>query len=398
MAQTWKATPAKLAAIGALDWVGERALRPLASSTRSRTPPDPRSVKKILVTELWNIGDVVLTLPFLAELRRIFPHAGVTLLAKAHAREVLEGTGLVDEHVTFDFAWTSPEAKYDPSRYDLLALMRVFRALRGQQFDLSFDCRMDARGNVVTFLAGARTRVGHAFGGATWLLTHPVSVENHSAHKAADWLRLLAPFGVDAGAESRRLHVTDEERAWAAAFIARAGIREGAKVVGVHPGGSRLEKRWPLERFAVVVQRLAARQDVQPLVFVDPTGYGTELGDLAGVVAAQPALRQLMALIQRCSLFVCNDSGPMHLAGGLGVPVVAVFGSGMAEWFSPLGHAHRVVTRRGLECRPCYGNCRYSEPFCLTRIPAAEVWAEVEAALTISNEMVAATPAGSIAS
>jgi heptosyltransferase-2 len=304
----------------------------------------------------------------------------------------------VDEHVTFDFPWTSPEAKYEPSRYDARALMRLFGALRRQRFDVSFDCRMDARGNVVTFLAGARTRVGHAFGGATWLLTHPVSVENHSAHKAADWLRLLAPFGGNAGAEPPRLYLTDEERAQAAAFISNAGITDHATVVGVHPGGSRPEKRWPLQRFAGLVQQLAAREDVRVIVFADPAGYGRELGQIARVVVMQSQLRQLMALIERCSLFLCNDSGPMHLAGALGVPAVAVFGSGTAEWFSPLGHGHRVVTRRGLECRPCYGSCRYSEPFCLTRIPVGEVWDEVEAALATSRATVAATTAGSIAS
>ncbi len=88
---------------------------------------------------------------------------------------------------------------------------------------------------------------------------------------------------------------------------------------------------------------LASQHGVSVLAFSDPEGYGAELGEIAGVTIARVELRQMMALVERCRLLVCNDSGPMHVAGAMGIPVVALFGSGVAPWFSPLGDGHQLL-------------------------------------------------------
>ena len=102
------------------------------------------------------------------------------------------------------------------------------------------------------------------------------------------------------------------------------------------------EKRWPLDRFREVAIATTAR-GFRVLAFAEPSGYGAELFDIPGVVGARVSLREMMALIERCSLLVCNDSGPMHIAGALGVPTVAMFGSGIEQWFSPLGDGHELL-------------------------------------------------------
>jgi ADP-heptose:LPS heptosyltransferase len=84
--------------------------------------------------------------------------------------------------------------------------------------------------------------------------------------------------------------------------------------------------------------------NVDVLAFVDPEGYGSVISDVDEVIPAQVELRQMIALLSRCDLLVCNDSGPMHIAGALGVPTVAIFGSGINRQFAPLGDQHQLVT------------------------------------------------------
>lgn len=125
------------------------------------------------------------------------------------------------------------------------------------------------------------------------------------------------------------------------------GITMSHTVVGVHPGASTAAKRWPLERFCAVATALSAGPGIRVLTFVDPGGYGDDLRDVPASVSAKVDLRQMIALLQCCTVLVCNDSGPMHLAGGLNIPTVAVFGKGIAQWFAPLGSGHEVVSASG---------------------------------------------------
>ena len=114
-------------------------------------------------------------------------------------------------------------------------------------------------------------------------------------------------------------------------------------LVAIHPGASIHEKRWPIERFAEVARDLVGRQGIKVLAFAEPEGYGDSLGQIEGVIPAKVGLRQMIALLERCSLLICNDSGPMHIAAALGVPTVAVFGSGIDRQFAPLGSHHESV-------------------------------------------------------
>jgi len=98
-----------------------------------------------------------------------------------------------------------------------------------------------------------------------------------------------------------------------------------------------------MERFAEVAERLVARAGVRVLIFVDPSGYGTELGRTYGRMIARVALPGMIALLERCDLLVCNDSGPMHIAAALGVTCVAVFSSGIDQVFAPLGEGHQLI-------------------------------------------------------
>jgi heptosyltransferase-2 len=308
------------------------------------TSSEAENVRRILVIEPWNIGDVILLMPFLSQLRSRFPKSTTTLLAPPHAAELLQNTGLVTDFIQTDINWSERSTRYNPFAYSWAELWRLRRELQKREFDLAFKCRMHVREHLVIGLSGAKRRIGYAFGRGDKVLTDAIVVDDANLHKTSDWLNLLGPLGGVQSVATPRLRVSGVERRWADEYLHAAGISPTDSIVGIHPGASVPEKRWPIERFLEVGKRLTDKADVRILVFVDPAGYGASLAEIEGAVTAQVGLRELIALIERCSLLICNDSGPMHIAGALGVPTISVFGSGIEQWFSPLGQGHRLLT------------------------------------------------------
>jgi ADP-heptose:LPS heptosyltransferase len=258
----------------------------------------------------------------------------------------------VDEIVVFDFPWTASSGKYDPRRYDSSEIAGLIRRLRAEKFDLSVDCRMDIRSNLLTYAIAARRRVGYELGGGSRLLTDAMPAFPNASHKVVDWLTLLRPLmpqSVLAELDNREflptLAVSPEETATAGACLRSHGIQSGDTVVGVHPGASVGRRRWPLESFAAVADGLAERHGTKTVVFVDPEGSGANISLNGGVVIARGSLREFMALVSLCDLFICNDSGPMHIADALGVRVVGVFTTGNPVWHRPYRDGQLFVGR-----------------------------------------------------
>jgi ADP-heptose:LPS heptosyltransferase len=294
--------------------------------------------------ELWHIGDVVLTAPFFAELRELFPEASTSLLAHGYAKELLAGTGLVDDFIETDLDWDG-EAGLAPLRYRLTELARVAAKLRGRHFDIAFQCRPHIREHVLLGLSGARRRVGVRTGVTSRFLTDPIDL-NANDIKVEQWRCMLEPFGGPVKVDPPTLQVSESERRSAEQFLTAHGVSADDIVVAVHPGAGVPANRWPLERFSEVIAALTARAGVRVLTFVDPAGYGAELSAIQGVVTARVGLREMMALLKKSAFLIGNDSGPMHIAGGLGVPTIAMFGR-INRWYLPLGAGHDIVRAPG---------------------------------------------------
>ncbi|MFN2602602.1 MAG: glycosyltransferase family 9 protein [Gemmatimonadaceae bacterium] len=357
MAETWRITGAKRAALAAVDLIA----RPFA---RLFIQPSKRlddGIWKILVVEIWNIGDVVIATTALQALRARYPDAWIAFLGKPHAEEILRGSGLVDEVITFDFPWTSETDKYKRSRYDKRAMKSLFRRLREERYDLTVDCRMDFRSNLIAYATRAKRRVGYAFGGGTFLLTDAIKATPRAHHKVRDWLKLMEAVGsqrgtkvitgIDSGEPFRpSLTLLPEERQIAAGGLEECGIAPRDLIVAIHVGASNPDKRWPANRFAEVADSLADSYGARIVVLVDPEGCGSKLPLRNPACYVKPTLRELMGFIGSCDLLICNDSAAMHIADALGVPVVAVFTTGNPKWYGPSGKNQKVVgkgARRG---------------------------------------------------
>ncbi|HYN80960.1 MAG TPA: glycosyltransferase family 9 protein [Gemmatimonadaceae bacterium] len=350
MAETWRVTLGRRLLLGTLDALA----RPFAALLLPRQRGPVEGIWKILVVEIWSVSDVVIATTALQALRARYPDAWLSLLAKPHAEELLRGSGLVDEVIPFVFPWTADSDEDQLSRYDRDAISSLFRRLREAKFDLTVDCRMDFRNNIVTFATHARRRVGYAFGGGSFLLTDAIPAPPRGQHRVRDWLKLMEALGSQRGAKAitrsesgrpiaPRLTLLPEERHEAAAALELMGIAPRDLIVALHVGGSHPTKRWPAERFAEVADSLAEGYGARIVVLVDPEGHGERLPLRTPACYVTPSLRELMGFIGSCDLLICNDGAPMHIADALGVPVVAVFTSGTPRSYGPSGKHQKVV-------------------------------------------------------
>jgi len=166
-------------------------------------------------------------------------------------------------------------------------------------------------------------------------------------------------------------------------FLSSKGIGRGDIIVGIHPGASCPSKRWPVERFAALADKIIADFRVKVVIIVGPSDMG--LGDRAASLSRRGAvnlagilsIRELAAFLKRCALFISNDSGPVHISVAVGTPVVSIFGrneKGLSpERWRPLGKEDAVIHKE-VGCKRCLAhNCRISFK-CLKNISVDEVY------------------------
>jgi len=334
----------------------------------------------ILVIEYWNLGDLALLVPFLRNLRRSFPKSRISLLVNEELASFLEGQGIVDEFIPVRVPWArhfSRWRKYNPFSPHWISLVRTLLALRRRQFDFGFSGRMDIRDNILLWLIGARRRIGYGIGGGGHLLTDLVKPELSRPHRADVWLHLLRAVGALPDRELDGFRLTDTELARIRSFLLSRDIPSNAFLIGVHPGARIATRRWGEERFAEVARRIVRKTDAHVLWFLEP-GNSCQAPAMERCHAISLDFHSFLAALSICRLLVCNDSGPMHLANLLRVPVVAIFGPTRPEWFGPRGPEDLLVIRPEFWCRPCFDYCIFDQPYCLRTISVEEVWGAVE--------------------
>ena len=357
----------------------ESILRPLVVGVEWLRRPTKNSdgeVKKILVMEYWNLGDIVMLTPFLRSLRIRYPEARIALLTSPKAAPLMEQQGLVDQIIRVRVPWAqhySRWRKYNPCSLLWFELLRTLKFLRAQRYDLAFTARADIRENFIIWLVQVARRVGYGFGGGGFLLTDTVTPDLQHPHFSRRWLRLLEHVTGLTRVRPPSLRVTPEEAKSAEQYLGERGIQDTEFVIGIHPGARSAVRQWGEENFLTLAERLESQFRVRILWFNDPNQNSSAAGPGRFLPLSLP-LRQFMAVLGQCQLFICNDSGPMHIATAMGVPVVALFGPTEPAWFGPLGQGHRIVIQAGFWCRPCFDYCRFDQPYCLRTISVESVF------------------------
>ncbi len=296
--------------------------------------------RNILVIRADRMGDVVLTVPAIRALKRAFPGARISVWLDASTRPLLQGLPFIDEVLSEDRArgWSG--------YFSFISL------LRRKKFDLAIVYNTKRRVNAACWLAGIPMRLGYKNNKYGWMLTHPVEDRRHfgEKHETQYCMDLLASLGVVSQDLSLELARDPEAERWVDERLARE--LHGAPFLAIHPDASCPTRCWPAASYAALIDRLAGRGLKILLVGRGEAGpcareivARTKVGviDMTGTTT----LPQLIALFRRARAVVSNDSGPVHLAAGVGTPIVSIFlrrqpGINPERWH-PLGPNSRIV-------------------------------------------------------
>ncbi|MEW6443343.1 MAG: lipopolysaccharide heptosyltransferase II [bacterium] len=333
-----------------------------------------KSCGRILVRANNWIGDAVLSTPALHALRRAFPEAEISVLAKPWVIPVLRNNPDADRILLYDAGGRHKGVR---------GVNRLGSDLRGERLDCAILLQRAFEAAWIAFLARVPLRVGLRTEGRGCLLTHAIAVSREELliPRAKHNLAMLQAVGIAPAAKGLVLRTNGPELEKARQRLAAIGVRPDERLYGLSPGAAfGPAKRWLPERFAAVAERLAALHHGRGLVFGGPGER--ELGERiareapgAANLAGTTTLDEAIALIGLCGLFITNDSGLMHIAAGLDVPLVAIFGPTDPRTTAPWSSRHRLVRKEGVCCSPCLKRECEQDHRCMRSISVEEVLA-----------------------
>lgn len=326
---------------------------------------------KLLVLEFWGLGDLTFSTHVL---RGALDRFDITLVGKEHARPLLAPSFPQIEFLAYDAPWSAYLDKYKLWKWDWPELLTLIGRLRHHRFDAAVSVRNDPRDHLLMWLAGAHERYGFPVRGSSAFLTHPLLRSRAKQHKVEDWRDIGRALGLPGMCEAGP-RLDHARYRCAAVDDLVAGIEK--PILCLHPGARIPVRRWPEQNFAHIVERLRREFDFHLLLIPDPDGYGKELAPLADQLLPPLATDELVDILGRVDLLVCNDSGPGHIAASCGRPAIVIFGPTDPDWFRPWGDQHLIVIRDICPWRPCFDYCKFDQSHCLTKLLPERVWPEI---------------------
>jgi ADP-heptose:LPS heptosyltransferase len=363
-------------------------VRPFRRRTRE---PNPR---RILVLRLERIGDLLMALPALADLRSLAGSADIDLVVGEWNLSLARAIPSVTRVEALSARWLARGSHGDHG-WGVPGLLWAAMRWRARRYDLAINLEPDVRSNLLLAAAGSRWCAGWASGGGGPLLDLALDFDPR-AHTSENARRLVATTfqELPTAPPVPNLVIPDDAARDADGRLRR---RTPGPLIGIHASGGRHVKQWEPARFAEVAGRLARQLNATIVLTGGP-------GDRALVdvvrsavppeqvidVAGELDLVNLAAVVQRLNVLVTGDTGPMHVATAVGTPVVAIFGASQPVRYGPQGPLDRIV-RVELPCSPCNRirlppqRCAERIPDCLAYISSSRVFDATVSALSAST-------------
>jgi heptosyltransferase-2 len=341
--------------------------------------------KNILVMRYRFIGDTVLTIPFLRNLRYAEPQAHIAWMVAPGSSDVVKGVPYVDEMIYWDPLTIHADSR--GTHRTVLAKIAFLKDLRRRNFDTVYVLKRSLSSAVIAWLSGAPRRIGFDTEGRGFLLTRRVPYRL-DRHEVKNFLAVLKADGISVKDDFLEIWTSPEEEDHIAHMLSDAGVISSERIAAIHPFSAVIQRGWPMDNFADLSKRLGSEGNFRTVVVGGPGDIETFSAvrhlfenraiDLVG----KCSLRDTIALLKRCSLFVGNDSGIMHLAAAAKTPLVALFGPQSPVKFGPWSDKAKVIYK-GMACSPCkqkfFSECEPSvrmRPACMEAISVDEVFQE----------------------
>ena len=331
---------------------------------------------KILIRATNWVGDAIMALPALRAVRKRFPEERIAIVARPYVADIYKDQEICDQLIPYDPKGLHP---------GLSGRERLASELRERKFDMALLLQNAFDAAWLAWRANIPERIGYARDGRSFLLTKAVPVPRNGeipAHEKFYYLELLRRAGwLDSVPDESfiDLRVPEEKSRRAEEFLRNSGLRPGAVRIAIGAGASYgSAKCWPPSRFAEVTNRLQSEADADVILFGTADEATVSMAISAEMrrppinLIGKTAISDLPVLLSRCHLFIGNDSGAMHVAAAVGLPVVAVFGPTDPFGTAPVTPRCSIVQQKPY-CSPCFLRRCPTDHRCMTAITAGMV-------------------------
>lgn len=306
---------------------------------------DPRN---ILVIDFGQLGDVVLSLPALRAIRRRFPRAKITVAIGKPGGEIVKLSGYANDVLEVDRVGL----RDGPKLVSIGRIIKFVGQVRKQKFDFVIDLHSLSETNLLGFLSGAPRRLyarrpGRSLDVLANFEPRPAR-EAKNAHAVDRYLDVIKPLGIENPSRVPALKTAAGANSAVEALLTKEKANSGALLVGIFPGAGNASRRWPLEHFAEVADHLIRNERVRVIVFAGPEErtFVPQMRSLfppSTIFLDKLTISQLVSAQARLTLFISNDTGPVHTAAAVGTPVIVILDCPKPHSFTPVGDQHRLI-------------------------------------------------------
>ena len=329
---------------------------------------------RILVINIFGIGDVLFSTPMVRALRANFSEAKIDFMCNKRGQHIVQNNKNIDEFIVFekdDFRNTFKDSKL---RF-IKKMYKFLREIRRNKYDLVIDLSLGYHLSLLLKILGVKKRIGFNYRNRGKFLTEKIKLKSFSEkHVVEYYLDVLKLIGIEETKDKHlELTLSDDLEKWADDFIKENKL-EQKELIGVAPGGGKswgqyaFYRRWSPSNFSYVAEKLALkRKDVFFFIFGSKEeaclcgNINETLKDKVMDLCDKVSLIKAIALMRRCKLLLCNDGGLLHIAVSQDIKTVSIFGPVDDNVYGPYPHSekHKVAKAEGISCRPCYKNFKH---------------------------------------
>ncbi len=335
---------------------------------------NPSEIKKILCIKPRGIGDIILSTIIFENLTNHFPLAKIDYLTEHFAKPALKYNPLVNKIITMHSKEFS---------------LKVALRLRKEKYDMVIDLWSNPRSAQITFLSGAKYKVGYAYRGRKYAYNILGTSSKGAVHSAEHNLELLKPLGVKIISKNIHYYIGENDKRFADEYFFNNNLSDKI-VFGIIPAGGWDSKRCDKHKWVEICQESARNFNCKFLVLWGPGDEGDanfikeNLKDDC-LLAPKSSVNEMAALISKCNVAIANDSGPMHISAALKVPTLGIFGPTNPKAHGPYSPNSDYIIKEDLFCIVCNKLiCPYKHE-CMTELNVSLVIKKLKALLNEKN-------------
>ena len=298
---------------------------------------DLDQIRRILILRMGPLGETLLTTPVIRALRQRFPEAHIAYMVAPGREDLVSENPNLDEVITYSVS--IPKLIYEMAKRSfqmVVVLQPTFRLV------------------LHTFLARIPFRIGFETNSGKGRLLHAAVPNNIDQHETARYLDVVRGIGIEPDSREPEMFVNATAQSWADDFLAGVGVSSDRPLIGLNPGSGSESRRWSKTGFAQVGDRLHQKYDAQIFITAGDA-EGALPHDVADLMSCSPIIvrgitpMQLGAILQKCRLYISNDTGPMHMSTAVKTPTIALFGASNPRQWGPHWHPHTIIARESME-------------------------------------------------